>query len=141
MGAGMWETFLPARQVATILIAVMAMTACATVDEKLERIAASGDDCYTINAVRYWEALDEQHVYVETDVADDRFLIQTITRCPAMISSQRVEFHGETKMVCPGGVSRVAYRRAGLPGYCTINDITRVSALNDARWLLGNGGM
>ncbi len=120
---------------------MMAMTACATVEEKRERVAAKGDECYTINQVRYWEALDEQHVYVETDVADDRFLIRTITRCPAMLSAQRVEFHSNTNMVCSGTVSRMAYRRAGLPGYCTVNDITRVNALGDARWLLSNGGM
>ncbi len=120
---------------------MLAMTACATVEEKRDRVAAKGDDCYTINAVRYWEALDAQHVYVETDVADDRFLIRTISRCPAMLSSQRVEFHSNTNMVCSGNVSRVAYRRADLPGYCTVNDITRVSALGDARWLLRNGGM
>ena len=133
--------FLPARHDAIILVAMLAMTACATVDQKRERVAAKGDDCYTINTVRYSEVLDEQHIYVETDVADDRFLIRTITRCPAMLSAQRVEFHSNTGMVCGGTVSRVAYRRAGLPGYCTVNDITRVSALNDARWLLNNGGM
>ena len=120
---------------------MLATTACATVDQKRERVVAKGDECYTINAVRYSEVLDEQHVYVETDVADDRFLIQTITRCPAMLSAQRIEFHSDTKMVCGGTVSRMAYRRAGLPGYCTVNEITRVSALNDARWLLNNGGM
>ncbi len=120
---------------------MLATTACATIEEKRERVAAKGDTCYTINAVRYWEALDEQHVYVETDVADDRFLIRTISRCPAMLSAQRVEFHSETRMVCSGTVSRVAYRRAGLPGYCTVNDIQRVNALHDARWLLSNGGM
>ena len=120
---------------------MLAMTACATIDQKRVRVAAKGDDCYTINAVRYSEVLDEQHIYVETDVADDRFLIQTITRCPAMLSAQRVEFHSNTGMVCSGTVSRVAYRRAGLPGYCTVNDITRVNALGDARWLLDNGGI
>ena len=135
------EMFLPVRHVATILVAMLAMTACATVDQKRERVAAKGDDCYTINAVRYSEVLDDQHVYVETDVADDRFLIQTIARCPAMLSAQRVEFHSNTGMVCTGSVSRMAYLRAGLPGYCTVYDIKRVSALNDARWLLNNGGM
>ena len=119
---------------------MLALSACATVDQKRERVAAKGDDCYTINAVRYSEVLDDQHVYVETDVADDRFLIQTIGRCPAMLSAQRVEFHSNTKMVCGGTVSRMAYIRAGLPGYCTVYDITRVSALTDALWLLDNDG-
>ena len=130
-----------ARHLATILVATLALTGSATVDEKRERLAADGDVCFTINTVRYWEALDDQHVYVETDVADDRFLIQTITPCPAMLSAKRVEFHSDTRMVCGGTVSRMAYRRAGLPGYCTVNGISRVSALNDARWLLSNGGL
>ena len=133
--------FLPVRHVVTILAAMLAMTACATVDEKRERVAARSDACFPVNAVRYWEALDEQHIYVETDIADDRFLIQTIAGCPAILSPPRVEFHSDTKMVCSGRVSRVAYRRADLPGYCTVNDITRVSALNDAIWLIDNGGM
>ncbi len=130
-----------ARHIAFALAATLALTACATIEEKRERVAAKGEDCYTINMVRYWEVLDEHHVYVETDVADDRFLIQTITRCPAMLSAGRVEFHSDTQLVCSGDVSRVAYRRAGLPGYCTVRDITRVNALHDARWLLNNGGM
>lgn len=130
-----------ARQLAIALVATLTLTACATIEEKRDRVVAKGDNCYTINAVRYWEVLDEHHVYVETDVADDRFLIQTITRCPAMLSAGRVEFHSDTRMVCGGDVSRVAYRRAGLPGYCTVKDITRVNALHDARWLLNNSGM
>lgn len=131
---------MPARHVAILLVAGLATSGCVTLDEKREQAAASGE-CFTINAVRYSEVLDDQHIYVETDVADDRFLIRTISRCPAMLSAQRVEFHSDSRMVCGGAVSRVAYRRAGLPGYCTVNVIRRVSALNDALWLLDNGGM
>lgn len=119
----------------TTLIASPLAMAQDDTDEGAEEVPGEERACVNIRAVRTFDAIDDQHIYIR-EGSDGHFLLTMQHRCFNLRNSLGIGFRDTTGRSCSKGFGEIVYRdrMGGGRGIqsCRIDTIERVESKDDA---------
>lgn len=88
------------------------------------------DECVRTRAVRAYDALDDQHIWVEEN-ANRQFLLTLYSRCPDISLAQAIAFTN-LMTICPSNPGSVSFRESSRGLRCDIRSVERIGSRGEA---------
>lgn len=107
-------------------------------EEETDEDASNERVCVNVRAIRTFDALTDQHVYVR-EGSDEHYLFTMQNRCFNLRMSHGIAIKDVTSRICSDGFGEIIYRdRAGgrRPQSCRIDTIERVDSKEAAEELV-----
>lgn len=109
------------------LLAVLALTGCATQENTGSRIPSGGNDCFRANAIYDWKALNDQALIVWSPGRSCAYRVDLAHRCMGLRFTEDIGFRDRDGRICPfGGDAIIVPGAAG--EQCSIASIKRLTA-------------
>lgn len=92
--------------------------------------APGREECLRARAVRTYDAMDDQHIWVE-ESASRQFLLTLYSRCPDISTAQAIAFTNMMS-ICPNNPGSVTFRNETGGLRCDIRTVERVGSRGEA---------
>ena len=118
------------------LILIGVVPGCATTEDAGDPYAmGSRDECVRIRTVRNWDALDDEHIWVEANGAR-QFLMTLWARCPGIRFAQVIALSNASGRICPNDFGSVLYDDGGQTMRCQIGEVEIVGSRGEAKAII-----
>jgi len=97
---------------------------------------ADNPNCIQFREIRAWQAIDTQHLYVESPGEGNLFLFTLISSCPGIENTQDMWLSVRSGYLCASNMGEVLFRDGMMSEACPITRIEQVANVDQARALV-----
>ena len=95
------------------------------------------ENCVRIRTVRNWDALDDEHIWVEANGAR-QYLMTLWARCPGIRFTQVIALSNASGRICPNDFGSVLYDDGGQAMRCQIGNVEPVGSRSEAEAIIAD---